>query len=209
MPGLRFLCGFYFGLLHALISTSCSQFFLQLLFLLPAYLPYLLPSFLPSFPRSSFPPFSPFPPFPCPRSSFPFTFSCVQFFFSLFMPPTALPSSQYLFFPPFPFFSLFPVMNPSFLVLSPLLVLITSLFFAACFSLSVYCLCMCPHSHPFSFLLRSFVPCPAFALFLSRPVPAPLRQKLMILQPSLARFLRENRLFYSTEWFIGCLNVKH
>ena len=113
-------------------ATRFDFYFLQPVLLaaivLIAGLSPVSPSFLPSFLPSPVRPFPPFPPFPCPRSSFPFTFSCVQFFFSLFMPPTALPSSQYLFFPPFPFFSLFPVMNPSFLVLFTLLVLITPCF---------------------------------------------------------------------------------
>jgi len=67
----------------------------------------------------------------------------------------------------------------------------------------------CAAPHPFSSLLRPFASFPAFALFPSQPVPEPLQQKLMILQPPRARFLQENRLFYSTEWFIGRLNVKH
>jgi len=60
-----------------------------------------------------------------------------------------------------------------------------------------------------------FVLAPAFCLLSGfcavpvAPVPEPLQQKLMILQPPRARFLQENRLFYSTEWFIGRLNVKH
>jgi len=67
----------------------------------------------------------------------------------------------------------------------------------------------CAAPHPFSSLLRPFASFPAFALFSSQPVPELLQQKLMILQPPRARFLQENRLFYSTEWFIGRLNVKH
>ena len=122
LPGLRFCVhGFYFGLqsfaavlaaVLILILILILILVLVLVLVLVAGLSPVSPSFLPSF----FPPFRlsavpPFPPFPCPRSSFPFTFSCVQFFF-----------------PPFPFFSLFPVMNPSFLVLFPLFVLITPCF---------------------------------------------------------------------------------
>ena len=150
LPGLRFCVhGFYFGLQSfaavlaaVLILILILILVLVLVLVLVAGLSPVSPSFLPSF----FPPFRlsavpPFPPFPCPRSSFPFTFSCVQFFFPLFMPPTALPSSQYLFFPPFPFFSLFPVMNPSFLVLFPLFVLITP--------------CFLPHAFPCPYIAHA------------------------------------------------------
>ena len=75
-----------------------------------------------------------------------------------------------------------------------------------------------PRSGYFPWMCRTpsfFVLAPAFCLLSGfcavpvAPVPEPLQQKLMILQPPRARFLQENRLFYSTEWFIGRLNVKH
>ena len=136
LPGLRFLCGFYFGLLHALISTSCSQFFLQLLFLLPAYLPYLLPSFLPPFVFSSLSVFSAF-------SFSPFQFSVYFLLRAIFLLPFyasyrfAFLSVSFL--PSFPFFQPVSCYEPVFFGSFSSLRSYYPLFFAACFSLSGLC----------------------------------------------------------------------